>query len=86
MRDVAYLLAGDAGSHAAEQSLLDGYFVSLRAAAIGVDMAAVEREWRALYPIACADFYRFLAGWAPDYWRNHTVGKRTVQQVLRTLG
>lgn len=85
MRDVAYLLAGDAGSHAAELSLLDWYFEELRAAAVGVNMDALEREWRQLYPIACADFYRFLAGWAPEYWRKHAVGKRTVEQVMREL-
>lgn len=60
MKDVAYLLHGvrAAGRH------LDGYFAALRAAlAADVDGAALEAEWRALYPTAHADFERFLAGW-----------------------
>ncbi len=49
--------------------LLDHYFSSLRKAIAvkhpEVDGEALEHEWRALYPLAWADFYRFLAGWAP---------------------
>jgi hypothetical protein len=43
---------------------LDAYFAHLRAAlAGGVEGAALEREWRALFPVALADFDRFLLGW-----------------------
>ena len=58
MKDVAYLLHGHGDAH------LDAYFRHLRAAVSpSVDAAALEREWRALYPIAQQDFARFLAGW-----------------------
>lgn len=62
MKDVAYLLSGS--SESVEQRSLDTYFAHLRSALVGVDGAALEAEWRALYPLACADYYRFLAGWA----------------------
>lgn len=60
VRDVAYLLDGRSGTE------LDAYFRHLRAAlASDVDGAAVEAEWRTLYPVAHQDFQRFLAGWTP---------------------
>ena len=74
MRDVAYLLAGEQD----EQRLLDAYFAELA-------RPEVEREWRPLYPIAVADFYRFLAGWAKDHWRSNRDAQRVMREVLRTL-
>jgi aminoglycoside phosphotransferase (APT) family kinase protein len=74
IRDVAYFLDAALGaepSAAEADEALDGYFSALRAAlarrAPDVDAAALEREWRSLYPAAWADFYRFLAGWAPHH-------------------
>jgi len=90
MKDVAYLLAGpDAYDSQDEERQLDGYFAHLRRALVargaGGDADALEREWRSLYPLACADYYRFLAGWAPGHWRGQTHGQRVVRDVLRTL-
>jgi len=68
MKDVAYFLFDETGSAAAEAKQLDFYFERLRAALKLrehiVDISALELEWRALYPVAKADFYRFLAGWS----------------------
>jgi hypothetical protein len=67
VKDVAYLLYGESSSAAVEQRHLDTYFRHLREDVAklhpAIDVAALESEWRALYPIAAADFRRFLAGW-----------------------
>jgi hypothetical protein len=67
MKDVAYLLYGESGSPVVEQRHLDTYFKVLREQVTklhpAIDVTALESEWRALYPIAGADFRRFLAGW-----------------------
>jgi hypothetical protein len=67
MKDVAYLLTGeDPGTL---RHGLDTYFRALREALGGGGQgAAIEAEWRKLYPWAWADFHRFLAGWSPG-WR-----------------
>jgi len=69
MKDVAYLLQGNAQtSH--QSAYLDIYFEALRSAApAGVSFDELESEWRTLYPWAVADFQRFLAGWSPS-WRS----------------
>ena len=65
IKDVAYFLWGISTQRAAE--MLEVYFAHLRAAIQdrhpGIDVDALEAEWRGLYPAACDDFERFLAGW-----------------------
>jgi len=91
MKDVAYLLGDHPAPHSevAEARHLDCYFAELRAALSAldsrVDPDAVEREWRELYPIAYADFSRFLAGWAPDVWQRDTHARRVVKRVIGSL-
>lgn len=79
MKDVAYLVSGEPS----EERAVDTYFGLLRRelAARAIDPAPVESEWRALYPFACADFSRFLAGWAPE----HFARDRHAQDVLKTV-
>jgi hypothetical protein len=82
VKDVSYFLFGATGWGRSEpgEAPLDRYFTHLRAALAArsdVDAAAVEREWRALYPLARADFLRFYAGWAPS--------PRSIEQYRRAL-
>jgi hypothetical protein len=92
MKDVAYLLHGreDEPDDGIAHAHLDAYFGHLRSALARrpdwIDADALEREWRRLYPLARADFCRFLAGWAPDRWHRDARGQRFVGSVLRDLG
>lgn len=77
VQDVAYFLGScltpRVWSRRAPECL-DLYFRHLRAALSrarpDVEASAVEAEWRALYPVAWADFYRFLLGWDPSESRD----------------
>ena len=70
MQDVAYFLSclDESALQEHAESLVNVYFEVLRGALHpDVDAAALEAEWRELYPIAWADFVRFMDGWAPSY-------------------
>jgi len=83
MKDVAYLVSGEPD----EDRAVEGYFGHLRREleARAIDASAVESEWRALYPIACADFSRFLAGWAPEHFARDRHAQRVLHSVARHL-
>ena len=88
MQDVAYFLScldeRTLQQHA--ESLLDFYFETLREALRpDVDATALEAEWRELYPIAWADFCRFMDGWAPSYPARVGYAARMVEQALAKL-
>ncbi|WP_018938133.1 MULTISPECIES: phosphotransferase [unclassified Thioalkalivibrio] len=92
MRDVAYLLGSGLDEHEQETweaGLLEDYFQALREAlnehGKGAEADAIEHEWRALFPIAQADFYRFLVGWMPDHWKIHDYSRGTALAVVRRL-
>ncbi|MEM9132286.1 MAG: phosphotransferase [Actinomycetota bacterium] len=92
MKDVAYFIGSCLDEDDSERlapSLLDRYF-ELLGAALGragtsVDVAALEEDWRALYPVAWTDFHRFLLGWSPGHWKLHRYSERLADQVLRSL-
>eukprot|EP00184_Porphyridium_aerugineum_P000349 CAMPEP_0184698960 /NCGR_PEP_ID=MMETSP0313-20130426/5391_1 /TAXON_ID=2792 /ORGANISM="Porphyridium aerugineum, Strain SAG 1380-2" /LENGTH=319 /DNA_ID=CAMNT_0027157969 /DNA_START=25 /DNA_END=981 /DNA_ORIENTATION=+ len=74
IKDVAYLLGSGWGGiderefEKSQEQLLKLYFSELRSALRhhdkNVDVDALEKEWRGLFPFALADFHRFMAGWA----------------------
>jgi len=68
-----------------QETLLDYYFVQLRRALKGktqIDSQALEDEWRKLYCIAWADFYRFVKGWSPGHWKINAYSNSLYQQAL----
>lgn len=89
VRDVAYLLGSCMDEERLErdvEQLLAEYFSALRGAAkttSEADLSEVETEWRALWPLAVADFQRFLAGWAPGHWKMNGYSARLADEVAR---
>ena len=49
---------------------------------VKVDFDALAQETKALYPIAWADFYRFLLGWNPQSWKIGSFMKEKSAQGL----
>lgn len=92
MKDVAYFLGSCLGDQQCEQwesELLDVYFAELGAALRQsgkvADSAALEAEWRQLFPVAWADFDRFLLGWQPGHWKINAYSRRQVDKALALL-
>jgi hypothetical protein len=93
MQDVAYFISScldEDQCERHEERLLAIYFSHLRRALRElrreIDTEALERDWRALYPVAWADFYRFLKGWSPGHWKMHRYSERLTRQVIARLG
>ncbi len=92
MKDVAYFISSCLSEDECEQHetrLLDDYFQCLEQALAArgkaVDFPSLEAGWRALYPVAWTDFFRFLQGWSPGHWKIHAYSERLAQEVLRQL-
>ena len=92
MKDVAYFLSSclcEDECERRETALLNFYFRELKSAlerrGRDVDFAALESDWRALYPITWTDFFRFLQGWSPGHWKIHSYSERLAREVLENL-
>ena len=92
MKDVAYFISScfdEDECERRESTLLDRYFELLRDAlersGKAIDGNALEANWRALYPVAWTDFFRFLQGWSPGHWKAHRYSKRLASEVLASL-
>lgn len=87
MKDVAYFVGSCLNENECErleQKILDTYFTYLHNA-LGTKNEALETEWRSLYPIAWADFHRFLKGWSPSHWKINSYSERITAQVIKNL-
>jgi aminoglycoside phosphotransferase (APT) family kinase protein len=92
MKDVAYLISSclcEDECERQEKNLLNFYFQTLEAAlnqqGKDIDFQALQTDWRALYPVAWTDFYRFLQGWSPGHWKIHRYSNRLAREVLEQL-
>lgn len=89
MKDVAYFLSSclspeDALNH--EKELLDRYFHELSLHTPPSDFKSLEKEWRRLYPVAWADFVRFLKGWAPDHKKLNAYSYLQLEKTKKVIG
>ena len=92
MKDVAYFLGSGLNDNECEiheKELLDHYFNALNEALVNkkseVNFSDLEKEWRALFPIAWTDFHRFLKGWSPGHWKLTSYSERMAQKVIKQI-
>lgn len=92
MKDVAYFLGSvldEDELQIYESELLSSYFKYLREAleskGAAFDLRSLEEEWRRLYPIAWADFTRFLLGWMPTHQKLNKYSEKMVSLALANL-
>jgi len=94
VKDVAYFLSSCLSANECDDQVpgyLGEYFQALRAALSSEgklpesEIEALEHEWRALFPWAWSDFYRFLLGWAPAYANRDSYGESQLDLVLHSL-
>jgi thiamine kinase-like enzyme len=50
-----------------------------------LNAADVVQVWRLLYPVAWADFQRFVKGWSPDHWKINPFTEALTEQALVSL-
>jgi len=89
MKDVAYFIGSclhEEDSEQLEKPILHFYFSALKSAVKKqkktIDMVALETDWRAMYPVAWADFHRFLKGWSPGHWKINSYCERITREVI----
>jgi len=92
MKDVAYFMSSclsETQCEALQDPCLDYYFERLQHAlhhyGQRLDFNALELEWRDLFPVAWADFYRFMQGWMPSHRKLNPYSTRLTRQVLQQL-
>lgn len=92
MKDVAYFIGSclfEEDCERLEQALLKDYFFELKKSLairkVILDFAALEHEWRTMYPIAWTDFHRFIKGWSPGHWKVHEYSEKLSRKVISLL-
>lgn len=92
MKDVVYFIGSclnEDECEAMESRLLDYYFSILTdritQKKIGVNTEELENEWRELYPVAWADFHRFIKGWSPGHWKINSYSEKMTASVIKKL-
>lgn len=92
IKDVAYFLGScmtETQCESHDDDLLRVYFETLRDAlkrsGMDIDPDALETEWRQLYPVAWADFNRFLVGWCPGHRKLHSYSAKMTELAIQVI-
>ena len=89
VKDISYFVgsAMPAGQcEEREEDVLRVYFEVLTAhLPEDMDGAALEQEWRSLYPVAWADFERFMAGWSPGHYKRSGYSDRVTGRAVDAI-
>ena len=89
MKDVAYFVGSCMSGPECQRKasdLLEVYFSALRPCLPGqVDAVALESEWRELYPLAWADFQRFMMGWSPGHRKLSDYSDATTERAINRI-
>ena len=89
MKDLAYFVGSCLSGSECERlepQLLDMYFEALRDRLPNdIDAAELETEWRALYPVAWADFQRFMTGWSPGHRKLTDYSDATTERAIEGM-
>lgn len=95
MKDVAYFVGSCLSEDECatmESALLDYYFAALQRRIAekqpgmrNAESIELEAEWRTMYPLAWADFHRFIKGWSPGHWKINSYSERLCENVINGL-
>jgi thiamine kinase-like enzyme len=92
MKDVALFMSSaviPAECYETEEWLLAEYFSHLKTALKQhqpeLNPDDVERAWRPMFPIAWADFQRFVKGWSPGHWKINNYTEALTAKALKRL-
>ncbi|MDA9793378.1 ecdysteroid 22-kinase family protein, partial [Bacteriovoracaceae bacterium] len=90
MKDVAYFIGSCLSQELCqelEDEILDFYFSELlqNVQDLKVDKKELETQWRALYPLAWADFHRFLKGWSADHWKINSYSEQMIENATDSI-
>lgn len=92
MKDLAYFIGScmsEKDCERYETKLLYYYFQELKNALSDknnpLNFSELEKNWRSLYPVAWADFHRFVKGWHPGHWKINSYSERISRQVIDQL-
>jgi 3'-phosphoadenosine 5'-phosphosulfate (PAPS) 3'-phosphatase len=95
MKDLVYFISSclsEDDCERYESVILDRYYIELKLALNRLnkplsddEFEALETEWRSMYPVAWADFYRFLQGWSPGHWKIHGYSQNIADAVMARM-